>query len=66
MNNHFSYLITVFHGKRVPEEGYLVGYGSLIEFYDLQVPLPDRLALISPKIYAGSQPDEYADICLEI
>ncbi len=48
-SNHFSHLITVFHGKRVPEEGYLVGYGSLIEFYDLQVPLPDRLALISKK-----------------
>jgi Fic family protein len=48
-SNHFSHLITVFHGKRIPEEGYLVGYGSLIEFYDLQVPLPDRLALISKK-----------------
>ncbi len=49
VSNHFSHLITVFHGKKVPEEGYLVGYGSLIEFYDLPVPLPDRLALISKK-----------------
>jgi hypothetical protein len=48
-NNRFSHIITVFHGRRVPEEGYLVGYGSLIEFYDLQVPLPDRLAMISKK-----------------
>lgn len=32
-----------------PEEGVLAGYGAIIKHYDLQVPLPDRLALISSK-----------------
>jgi hypothetical protein len=45
----FSPLVTIFHGKTAPEEGYLAGYAALIHFYDLAVPLPDRLALISQK-----------------
>lgn len=47
--NQFSYKITVFQGRLAPEEGYLAGYGTLLEAYGLKVPLPDRLALISHK-----------------
>ncbi|MBX2965695.1 MAG: Fic family protein [Cyclobacteriaceae bacterium] len=48
-NNYFSRIITVFHERTAPEEGYLVGYGALLQFYELAVPLPDRLAIISRK-----------------
>lgn len=48
-NNRFSLEITVFHGRKAPETGILVGYGALIEAYDLKVPLPDVLSLISFK-----------------
>jgi hypothetical protein len=47
--NHFSLKISVFHGRKAPEEGLLVGYGTLIEKLKLPVPLPNRLALISTK-----------------
>lgn len=47
--NHFSLRISVFHGRKAPEEGLLVGYGALIEKLKLPVPLPNRLALISTK-----------------
>ena len=47
--NHFSLKISVFHGRKAPEEGLLVGYGALIEKLKLPVPLPNRLALISTK-----------------
>ncbi len=48
-NNNFSQRITVFHERAAPEEGYLVGYGAIHKAFDLQVPLPDILALISQK-----------------
>ncbi|MHA4846782.1 Fic family protein [Flavitalea antarctica] len=47
--NKFSQLITVFHGRMAPEEGYLVGYGAILSYYDLQIPLPEVLALVSQK-----------------
>lgn len=47
--NHFSHLVTVFHGRTTPEEGYLAGYAAIIKTFDLQVVLPDTLALISKK-----------------
>ncbi len=47
--NSFSLNITVFHGRETPEEGILVGYGALIEVFNLAVPLPEKLALISYK-----------------
>ncbi len=49
IRKHFSYSISVFQGKVAPEEGVLAGYGTIIRHYDLQVPIPDRLALISQK-----------------
>lgn len=48
-NNCFSLKISVFHGRKAPEEGILVGYGALIEGYTLDMPLPHRLTLISSK-----------------
>jgi hypothetical protein len=48
-NNRFSLEITVFHGRKPPEEGTLVGYGALIHKYDLPVPIPEVLSLISSK-----------------
>jgi len=48
-NKHFSQTITTFHGKIAPEKGLLVGYGALIAFYNLAIPLPNQLALISEK-----------------
>ena len=48
-NTRFSHKILLFHGRQAPEEGFLAGYGALIEHYKLQVPIPDNLALISEK-----------------
>jgi len=48
-NNCFSQKINVFHGKASPEPGEIVGYGALINYYDIKVPLPDMLSLISEK-----------------
>lgn len=48
-NKHISRRITLFHGRRSPEEGTLVGYGAIIEYYTLQIPLPAFLTIISDK-----------------
>ena len=45
-NKRYSQLITVFHDRKAPEEGYVVGYGTLIDSLDLKVPIPSRLSLI--------------------
>lgn len=46
---HYSQEITVFHGITAPEKAMLVGYGTLIDRFDLSVPMPERLALVSSK-----------------
>jgi hypothetical protein len=46
---YYSHKISVFHGRKAPEEGILVGYGAIIETYQLAMPLPNRLSLISYK-----------------
>ncbi len=48
-NNRYSQEISVFHNRTAPEPGKLVGYGALIAAYDLTVPLPDKIALVSTK-----------------
>jgi len=48
-NNHISLKITVFRGRMAPEEGFLVGYGAILEAFKLKVPVPDILTLISTK-----------------
>jgi len=41
--------IHVFHGRHAPEEGTLVGYGAIHAAFRLEVPMPERLVLISTK-----------------
>lgn len=48
-DNSFSHDITVFHNRTTPEPGTLAGYGALIATYELKVPIPDKVALISTK-----------------
>lgn len=49
-NSHFSQIVSNFHGMALPETGMaLAGYCALIAYYDLLVPLPDRVAVISTK-----------------
>jgi Fic family protein len=48
-NIHFSQEKLVFHGRTAPETGFLTGYGAIIQYYKLEVPIPATLALISRK-----------------
>ena len=48
-NKSLSPKITVFHGRTAPEEGFLVGYGAIINAFDLKVPVPETLSIISSK-----------------
>lgn len=48
-NKHFSLFINVFHGRAAPEESWLVGYGAIIEALQLEMPMPQKLTLISTK-----------------
>lgn len=41
--------VTVFRGKILPEEGYLVGYGAIISSFNPLIPIPNQLSLISLK-----------------
>ena len=47
--NTISQEISVFQERTAPEQGTLVGYGAIISAYELPVPIPLRLALISKK-----------------
>lgn len=46
MNIEFSGPVTVFHGRTLPEAAQPVGYGALIDAYELKIPLPYRLCVI--------------------
>jgi Fic family protein len=48
-NTCFSKEILTFHERTAPESGFIVGYGAIIEYYKLNVPVPATLALISKK-----------------
>jgi Fic family protein len=48
-NNCFSQRISIFHGRIPPEEGNIVGYAAIIEFYDLKIPIPEQISIISTK-----------------
>jgi len=48
-NNCFSRKISIFYGRIPPEQGYIVGYGAIIDFFKLAVPLPENLSIISIK-----------------
>jgi hypothetical protein len=50
MNNKcFSYKVSVFQGKTLPEEGFVVGYSAIIEAYSLGTTFPAIISLISTK-----------------
>ena len=44
-----SEVVSEFHGLPLPEPGKLVGYTALIHRFDLRVPLPSQLTLISQR-----------------
>lgn len=56
--NHFSLELSVFHGRKVPKEGVIVGYGAIIEAYKLAVPIPSKLSFVSTK-KRQSESDEW-------
>ena len=43
------YKTSVFGGRKFPEEGIIVGYTALIENYNLSMPYPEIITLISLK-----------------
>ncbi|MCX7548548.1 Fic family protein [Xanthomarina sp. F1114] len=53
MSNYFSQQITVFHNRKTPEPGALVGYALLIEFLiqetNKTAPMPSKLAIVTDK-----------------
>lgn len=48
-SNRFSRIVSVFHERTAPEEGFTVGYAALMNRYELQIPVPDMLSIISHK-----------------
>jgi hypothetical protein len=42
---HFSINTLVFHGRSLPEEGCVIGYGAIIHSLNLKMPLPETLSL---------------------
>ena len=45
----FSLQLSFFHGRTVPEDGVIVGYGAIIEVFKLAVPIPNKLSFVSSK-----------------
>lgn len=45
----FSQEIHFFHGQQAPERGWIAGYAAIIHTLDLQLPMPQKWVLISPK-----------------
>ena len=43
---YFSYKAPVFHGKKLPEDGYVVGYASIINHLELAMPMPGLIAMV--------------------
>jgi len=49
INTQISIRIPAFHGRQLPEDGVIVGYGALINHLELKVPIPEFLCVISDK-----------------
>ena len=53
MSNNFSQEVTIFHGRRMPEKGILVGYAKLLEIIEdktsKRIPPPDILSMCTNK-----------------
>lgn len=48
MNNsaYFSHKAPVFHGRKLPEDGFVVGYASIINRLKLTMPMPGLIAMV--------------------
>ena len=53
MSNHFSQKLTIFHGRTLPEEGMLAGYGLMLQEIEEHtgnfLPMPRQLSIITEK-----------------
>lgn len=49
INTQYSHKIPHFHGRTLPEPGFIVGYAAIITALELPVPPPDQVALISER-----------------
>ena len=53
MSNYFSQKVTIFHGRPLPEEGILAGYGLMLQEIEEHtnnfLPIPRQLAIITEK-----------------
>ncbi len=45
----FSQLASVFDARKAPEKGFIVGYAAIISKYELDVPVPEVISLVSLK-----------------
>ena len=45
-STYFSQIAPVFHGRKLPEEGAIVGYSSVINTLQLKIPMLDQIALV--------------------
>ena len=46
-STHFSHTALVFHGKQLPEEATVVGYGAIIHSLQIEMPFPTTISIIS-------------------
>lgn len=62
---HFSQAAHVFLGRKLPEEGHVVGYASIIGTLEFRIPIPDQISMVCSrnKKYETDQwkvfPDKY-------
>jgi Fic/DOC family len=45
-STHFSRSARIFLGRSLPEDGHVVGYGSIIEKLNFQIPTPDQISIV--------------------
>ena len=46
-STHFSCPALIFHGRHLPEEATIVGYGAIVHILQLEIPLPHTISIIS-------------------
>ncbi len=46
---YFSINAPIFHGRTMPQQGYIVGYAAVINALELQVPMPCPIAMVAEK-----------------
>jgi hypothetical protein len=48
-STHFLHTARVFHGNTFPEEATVVGYAAIIHALQLEIPMPDKISIVSMK-----------------